>query len=520
MTDTVPSWLATMRQITGTEALNDNPVILGWAKKIGELYPEMAAYCAGYNHDTIAWCGLTVGYCMAVNGVKPVFGATDTDKFLFALAWKQFGTPGGPPQAGDVLVFDFGGGDHHVTLFEEAQGDSYICRGGNQRHQVKVSSYPKSQCLAVRRPPAAAANVRPVAQAPTVQLFSGITATMFGGAADPNTSAYDGHLIDDKELGVALPARFSGRRPQVRVLNADKSVICDIVDIGPWNTNDPYWQTGARPEAESGVDSRGRTTNRAGIDLTPGAARALGIDGKGTVSWEFANMPASGQISDQGPVQTGDSTLGDLAKWLGQLVTTVGTINGAAVPSNQSAQQNPIFGGIGNMPTPAPANLDPVLQQVLAILQAVGPQITQPQTPGGPASPQDVLVKMIGILNAANGITSTPVGVAPTLPLGSVPTLPLGGVPTLPLGPVNGALGQTIGNLLNGSKSAIGILGALAVQLGQAPGLAGLVPSALGTAIAPYATPIFLALTAWGFLGKMEKFAQATTAAAQSTTRK
>lgn len=181
MTDTVPPWLATMRQITGTHALNDNPVILGWAKKIGALYPDTATYCAGYTHDTIAWCGLTVGYCMAVNGIKPVFGAADTDRFLYALAWQQFGTSADTPQAGDVLVFDFGGGDHHVTLFEQAQGDSYICRGGNQSNQVKVSSYPKSQCLAVRRPPAAAANVQPVAQAPTVQLFTGITATVLGG---------------------------------------------------------------------------------------------------------------------------------------------------------------------------------------------------------------------------------------------------------------------------------------------------------------------------------------------------
>ena len=33
------------------------------------------------------------------------------------------------------------------------------------------------------------------------------------------------------------------------------------------------------------------------------------------------------------------------------------------------------------------------------------------------------------------------------------------------LGQVNGALGQTIGNLLNGKKSAIGVIGALATSL-------------------------------------------------------
>jgi hypothetical protein len=525
MTDTVPAWLATMRQITGTHALNDNPVILGWAKQIGTLYPDLATYCAGYTHDTIAWCGLTVGYCMAVNGIKPVFGAKDTDRFLYALAWQQFGTAAATPQAGDLLVFDFGGGDHHVTLFEQAQGDSYICRGGNQSDQVKVSSYPKSLCLAVRRPPAATGNVQAVVQAPTVQLFTGITATVFGGAADRNTSAYDGHLIDDNELGVALPARFPDPRPQVRVLNGDKSVICNIVDIGPWNTNDPYWQTGARPEAESGIDQRGRKTNNAGIDLTPGTARALGIDGKGTVSWEFVNMPVSASVSNQVAVPTGDTTLGDLAKWLGQVVTAIGTANGAVVPSNQSAQQIPIFGGIGNMPTPTPANLDPVLQQALAILQALGPQLTQLQTSAGPASPQDLLVKMIGILNAAT--SPTPGAGVPTLPSGTTPTLPSGVLTPLPLGPVNGALGPAIGNLLNGSKSAIGILGALGFQLlqagsgvgaaGAASAAPGTILSLLGGTVAPYATPILIALAAWGFLGKMEKWAQATTAAAQST---
>ncbi len=116
-------------------------------------------------------------------------------------------------------------------------------------------------------------------------LNTGIIATVFGGASDIETSAYTGHRIDDTIIGVALPAHLPNAK--VRVHNGNKSVIADVVDIGPWNTNDPYWEAHNRPQAESGTDMHGRHTNKAGIDLTPATARALGIDGKGIVDWEF-----------------------------------------------------------------------------------------------------------------------------------------------------------------------------------------------------------------------------------------
>jgi hypothetical protein len=121
---------------------------------------------------------------------------------------------------------------------------------------------------------------------PTSGLNTNIIATVFGGAADLETSAYTGKRIDDTILGVALPARLPNAK--VRVHSGGKSVVADVVDIGPWNTNDPYWRAHKRPQAESGTDMRGRRTNKAGIDLTPATARALGIDGKGVVDWEFA----------------------------------------------------------------------------------------------------------------------------------------------------------------------------------------------------------------------------------------
>jgi hypothetical protein len=84
-----------------------------------------------------------------------------------------------------------------------------------------------------------------------------------------------------------------------------------------------------------------------------------------------------------------------------------------------------------------------------------------------------------------------------------------------PLGQVNGALGQTIGNLLDGKKTAIGIIGALVTALlsnvpagsGLADVLAKITPVA---GFSGYMMPAFLALAAWGALGKLEKWAQGT----------
>jgi len=118
----------------------------------------------------------------------------------------------------------------------------------------------------------------------------GIVCTVFGGEDDYNVSAYDEDMVlNDIDLYVALPDRFEGERPLVRVCNPELGIceIAEIWDVGPWNTNDPYWETGDRPQAESGTDMSGRKTNSAGIDISPALAEALGIDGMGLVDWDF-----------------------------------------------------------------------------------------------------------------------------------------------------------------------------------------------------------------------------------------
>ena len=144
------------------------------------------------------------------------------------------------------------------------------------------------------------------------------------------------------------------------------------------------------------------------------------------------------------------------------------------------------------------SDIGTMLQKIAEVLK-----VLQPQTPPGPAptpsgQPEDyqTIANVLKIILGEKG---------------------------LPLGQVNGALGETIGNLLNGKKTALGILGTVVTQMlsttADTGGLGAIVLKAAPAALAGmsgYAMPIFLGLAAWGVLGKFEKWAQGTVPVAKS----
>lgn len=198
-------------------------------------------------------------------------------------------------------------------------------------HHVHISVEDDRELYDDKRPWAIEPMARISEPLASSKRFTGITATVFGGPSDRNFSAYDGHLITDEEFGVALPNRFVAGRPQVQVINPvnNKSAICDIVDVGPWNTNDPYWETAARPQAESGIDQSGRKTNLAGIDLTPAVARAIDIDGKGKVNWEFVGAQPHEPPSE---VSIIDAIFDRIRRRIGQLEKVMTTLPTTSAP--------------------------------------------------------------------------------------------------------------------------------------------------------------------------------------------
>ncbi len=158
ISDFPPQWLATMRTMSGTHWAPGEPIpaaIVDWIQFIYTQYPDTKSYLSAAEASSyFDWAGLAVAYSMASAGIKPVFGAADTSRFLFVQAWLSFGTAVDAPQPGDVLIFDFGGNDHHVALFEALAADgNYLVRGGNQDHQVRLLTLLKSKLQAIRRPP-------------------------------------------------------------------------------------------------------------------------------------------------------------------------------------------------------------------------------------------------------------------------------------------------------------------------------------------------------------------------------
>lgn len=99
-----------------------------------------------------------------------------------------------------------------------------------------------------------------------------------------------GYKIDTVVPFVALPStRALGKF--VRIINPRNGAhtLAVVLDVGPWNEHDDEYVFGEkRPAAESGVDSRGRKTNKAGIDLGEKVWKTLGMVNNDDVWWEFA----------------------------------------------------------------------------------------------------------------------------------------------------------------------------------------------------------------------------------------
>jgi hypothetical protein len=105
---------------------------------------------------------------------------------------------------------------------------------------------------------------------------------MIGGMTSSRT------VIRADSMFVALPhPRALGRMVEVRY--RDRAVVVPVLDVGPWNVDDAYWERDARPASERGRGFYRTPVNRAGIDLSDAVFAALGLPDNDMVDWRFVH---------------------------------------------------------------------------------------------------------------------------------------------------------------------------------------------------------------------------------------
>ncbi len=551
MANTVPAWLATMRDITGAHwkpGDGPNATITAWLEYIASENPEMAPYCNSVVHDEyFSWCGLTVGYCMAKSEIAPVFGTVDTSRFLFALAWLNWGQPAADPEPGDVLVFNFGGGDHHVTLFEKDNGDgTWSCRGGNQTHQVNAENFPKSKIVGIRRPISVASTtaIGAAPANPASQRFADCVARVLKS---------EGGNDDDPRDPGGRTSRGILQREWNEWLRTHPGLPADVFDAPQDEIvaiyHEKYWNVLSCADLPAGVDY-------AVFDYGVNS----GNDRSAKALQSFAGVEADGQI---GPKTIEATASLDPTTLVNQICTQrlaflraldtwptfgkgwtarVQGVRTAALamvisPTSNLARKQPTSPlALTSMPAAVPADMSDAIVQFKQLIDKLEgavaktvPVAARPQSAVGAPQPDfaALIQQALSLGQIVKAAQAQPAAAATSEPQDqikqaiSILTTLTGGTPGSgdgsgnSLGPVNGALGQTIGNLLDNKKSAIGIIGALATSVLQVVGpsvpINSILP-VLGASATPglgnVVMPLFLAMSAWGILGKMEKWSQ------------
>ncbi|QOG16569.1 MULTISPECIES: peptidoglycan-binding protein [Bradyrhizobium] len=242
------------------------------------------------------------------------------------------------------------------------------------------------------------------------------------------------------------------------------------------------------------------------------------------------NLGASPMLDEDGIV--GPKTKAAVAQFQQEHgITETGVLDTMTVAAITRAAQQPV--------TPAPTgDLSQILKRLEDLAQIMRggpptpstPPVTTPPAANDPITLFERLFALINNKTVPVSGTTNAANPAPVDQLKQVvdllsTLLNKDGKPVL--GQVNGALGETIGKLLNGKKTALGLGGAVLTALlsavtaspnaGGIAGLLGTIVSAV-PGLGQFAMPISLALTAWGVLGKLEKWAQGTAPPPKPTT--
>lgn len=138
-----PVWMREARRYMGLKEIagnKSNPVILGWAKKLGGWIESF------YTDDDIPWCGLAMANWISTTLPNEVLPSNP----LGAMNWKNFGYEI-TPCVGAILVFKRPGGAHVAQYLGEDRTHFHVI-GANQSNSVSITRIEKSRFVASRWP--------------------------------------------------------------------------------------------------------------------------------------------------------------------------------------------------------------------------------------------------------------------------------------------------------------------------------------------------------------------------------
>src|SRR5712691_3526179 len=137
------------------------------------------------------WCAIFANACLEATDVRGTRSAA-ARSFEASPYFERC-----EPKVGCIVTMWRGGspasGSGHVGFYVGEDSTGVQLLGGNQNDQVEIETHDRAHITGYWWP-------KSPSQTLTPGRFANITATVFGGAADPNTSAYDNHLITDTEM--------------------------------------------------------------------------------------------------------------------------------------------------------------------------------------------------------------------------------------------------------------------------------------------------------------------------------
>ena len=453
--------------------------------KIKEMF-RIAGFGEVHDDET-PWCAAFVGACLKL-------AAFESSNRLNARSYFGFGDRLQTPRPGCIVVFwreSKNSAKGHVAFFDHEDSKHIYTLGGNQGDAVTVRGYEKQRLLGYFWP----TRTGPVASSPLIPNIDQLTGASDVGEGQPAapTIIPPGEQLD-------RPAVPGGSTMTVSDGESNFGKVQPIID--KWeggyvdNPQDPGGATNMGVTIRTLSRWRGRQVSKAEVmaltrdevwkimkayyyDVVRGDDLPLPVAVAAHNAAVLSGPSASAKFLQRALLQLGvqisvDGAIGP------ETVAAVATVEVARLANAFFDLQEAFYRGLPKFPVFGKGWLNR-LNDVRKFAMRLGLEVV-----AGPVSetPAPVIVPQ-----AAGGTATAPA---------SAPAA---------LTPVNAALGETVGKYLDGRKTGLGMLGLLATSLVQSTGPhdpAGIV-GALSSAT-PYAVPIAGALTAWGLLGKVDKW--------------